>query len=89
MPGKIKNDDINLSNQESIPELYTKEKIQLHNLFFDRLISELKLKKTNGDIVAVLHILPDAIPFTRDKICKIWLDTFRRDRNIIDRKSVV
>lgn len=45
--------------------LYTQEKLAHHNAFFDRLIDELNLHKVDGDIVAVLHILPDAIPFTR------------------------
>lgn len=45
--------------------LYTKERVALHNGFFDTLIEDLKLDKVDEDIIAVLHILPDAIPFTR------------------------
>jgi len=44
--------------------MYTREKMELHRNFFDCVISELKIRKTTGDIVAILHLLPDAIPFT-------------------------
>lgn len=44
--------------------LYTKEKLELHRQFFEKLINELQLNREDADIVAVLHVLPDAIPFT-------------------------
>ena len=43
--------------------LYTTEKAKVHNHFFNEIIKEFNIKKSNSDIVAVLHILPDAIPF--------------------------
>lgn len=43
--------------------LYTREKIDAHNGFFEKLIQEFDLKKVDADIVIVLHILPDALPF--------------------------
>ncbi len=43
---------------------YTEEKLTLHHKFFEALIREFNLQKIDADIVAVLHILPDAIPFT-------------------------
>jgi len=43
--------------------VYTEGKLILHSGFFRRLIRELNLKKVDADIIAVLHILPDAVPF--------------------------
>ncbi len=45
--------------------LFKKEHLFLHNLFFEKIISEFALEKIDADIVAVLHILPDALPFSR------------------------
>jgi adenosylhomocysteinase len=42
---------------------YLKEKEDRHHAFFDEVIRRLKLKKTPCDIVAVMHLLPDALPF--------------------------
>lgn len=53
------------ARQEGFSSLYTKEKLELHGRFFDRLINDLSLEKQDADIIAVLHILPDAIPFTQ------------------------
>ncbi|MCF7815568.1 MAG: hypothetical protein K9M10_02320 [Candidatus Pacebacteria bacterium] len=43
--------------------MYTEETIKNHHHFFDNVITALKLKKVKGNVVPVLHILPDAIPF--------------------------
>ncbi len=45
--------------------VYKKEYLNTHNIFFDRVISEFNLEKIDADIIAVLHLLQDAIPFTR------------------------
>lgn len=52
------------ASPESLSSLYTKEKLELHRHFFDKLTSELQLTREEADIIAVLHVLPDAIPFT-------------------------
>ncbi len=51
--------------KQSSLQVYKDEFLNTHNVFFDRIISEFNLKKIDADIVAVLHLLPDAIPFTR------------------------
>jgi adenosylhomocysteinase len=42
---------------------YLKEKEEKHHAFFNEVIEELELKKTRCDVIAVLHVLPDAVPF--------------------------
>ncbi len=42
---------------------YLKEKEEKHHAFFDEVIRTLKLKRTRCDVIAVLHVLPDALPF--------------------------
>jgi adenosylhomocysteinase len=42
---------------------YLKEKEEKHHAFFDEVIRKLKLKRAPCDVIAVLHVLPDALPF--------------------------
>ena len=42
---------------------YLTEKEEKHHAFFDEIIRKLKLKRTPCDLIAVLHVLPDALPF--------------------------
>ena len=51
-------------NEENLSSLYIKEKLELHRRFFVKLIDEFLLIRQEADIIAVLHMLPDAIPFT-------------------------
>ncbi len=44
--------------------IYWGEHLRTHNLFFDKIILEFNLEKVDADIIAVLHLLLDAIPFT-------------------------
>lgn len=44
--------------------MYTDETLKLHTQFFEKIISELNLHKTDGNIIPVLHLLPDAHAFT-------------------------
>src|SRR3989344_8608646 len=54
---------------------YTMEKSALHDKFFKALVREFKFNKIDADIIAVLHILPDSIAFTKalSKIANINL----------------
>ena len=63
------------ASPKSLSSLYTKEKLELHRQFFDKLTNELQLTHEEADIIAVLHVLPDAIPFTEalTKIANIQL----------------
>lgn len=51
--------------KETIFYIYAEEHLKKHYLFFNTIINTFNIKKINGDIVAVLHLLPDAIPFTK------------------------
>ncbi len=42
---------------------YLKEKEEKHHAFFDEVIRKLGLQRTRCDVLAVLHVLPDAVPF--------------------------